>query len=81
MQKDHILDSRFRGNDRRGCLLRASTRLAHRGVLSRCSRMPPGAGVSPGCFVLPQEWGIKGVEKEFQGSAGGFRSALPTLPA
>jgi hypothetical protein len=39
----------------------------------------PVFGVFPIPSISPQEWGIKGVESECAVSAGGFRSALPTL--
>jgi len=32
----------------------------------RCSRMLPGSGMSPDSFLLPQEWGLRGADRDCQ---------------
>jgi len=58
------LDSRFRGNDRRGRLLRASFGLTITRVPKGCAegRSPfaEGLGASPNSLFSPQEWGPGG---------------------
>ena len=59
------VDSRFHGNDRQWC-----------------SGTLPGSGASPDfSWFSPPGLGGQGVENAIRGNAGGFRFALPTLPA
>ena len=66
------LDSRLRGNDRGGCLLMASLKLAPTRVCRGCAE---GQSASGGCRGFPasvtpspQEWGIKGVDETQPGA-------------